>query len=182
MNHLQVAHTFWKSHLKPGDIVIDATCGNGYDSAALASMILPQGELHCIDIQSQALNSTSVRLREKLLPDHFKKVSLHHQCHSVLPHVTPRLIVYNLGYLPRSDKTVTTKRSTTLTSLRRGLELIPEGAALSITCYPGHAEGKHETDEVLEWTESLSSQWYKVSSYRYLNRPKSPLFMWVLKL
>jgi hypothetical protein len=39
--------------VKPGDVVVDATCGNGADSLALAHLALTDqsGKLYCIDIQ-----------------------------------------------------------------------------------------------------------------------------------
>ena len=57
---------------------------------------------------------------------------------------TPKLIVYNLGYLPGSDKLLTTKTSSTLLSVEKALSLIAPNGAISITCYPGHEEGKKE--------------------------------------
>ena len=33
-----IAHLFLEKHIKPGDIVIDATCGNGHDTLFLANL------------------------------------------------------------------------------------------------------------------------------------------------
>ena len=61
--------------------MIDATCGNGKDSVALAEMLfdgdddnqkLIQPELLCIDIQSRAGTNTTEALREVLDVDIFE--------------------------------------------------------------------------------------------------------------
>jgi hypothetical protein len=37
--------------LQPGDVAVDATCGNGHDSLFMAQAIGPTGELHAVDVQ-----------------------------------------------------------------------------------------------------------------------------------
>ena len=37
--------------LQPGDVAVDATCGNGHDSLFMAQAIGPTGELHAVDLQ-----------------------------------------------------------------------------------------------------------------------------------
>lgn len=43
----------WAGFVRPGDTVVDATCGNGYDSKWLAQAVGPTGTLFAIDIQVQ---------------------------------------------------------------------------------------------------------------------------------
>lgn len=61
---------FWKSIVKPGDTVVDATCGNGYDTLAMAKLALCDvhslGKVIAIDKQSEALISTSTLLQSDL--------------------------------------------------------------------------------------------------------------------
>ncbi len=147
--HLEQAHQFWKEHLKPSDHAIDATCGNGKDTAILAGLV-PDGHVYAIDIQEDAL--AAARRHAAL-----KNVSFLHQCHTHLPEdQMVRLIVYNLGYLPGGNKLLTSQAGTTLISVARALEILPTGGALSITCYPGHAEGAREEKALQKWSEALS--------------------------
>ena len=37
--------------LRPGDMAVDATAGNGADTLALARMVGPRGVVHAIDVQ-----------------------------------------------------------------------------------------------------------------------------------
>lgn len=184
-SHLNLAHHYWNTFLKPGDHVIDATCGNGHDSLALAEMVLTHdcGSVLCIDLQKEALAASKEFLKKNLPPLYFKKISYHLGCHSCLPplHHAPRLITYNLGYLPGSDKSVMTDASSTLRSIKMALELLCTGGALSITCYSGHKEGELEEEAVLIFAKSLSKNDYQVCHHRWLNRLKSPSLLLIQK-
>jgi SAM-dependent methyltransferase len=152
--HLEKAHQFWRDHLRPSDCVIDATCGNGKDTAILARLV-PEGHIYTIDIQQDALKKAQSFVS-------CKNVTFLHQCHSHLPNIQGvKLIVYNLGYLPGGDKRITSQVETTLASLNRALDILPLGGALSIICYPGHPEGAREQEAVQKWSENLSqsTQW-----------------------
>jgi hypothetical protein len=178
--HLFLAHTYWKKHLRPGDYAIDATAGNGCDTLELVK--IPLIQVISLDIQQVALEKTKRALPQEFLP----RVSLHSLCHSkldLLPLLAPpRLIVYNLGYLPGGDKSITTETSTTLQSLHKAVNLLAEDGALSITCYPGHSEGEREEKAILEWAGALSSSSWQVCHHRWVNRPRSPSLLWMTRL
>ena len=183
--HLLLAHSYWKSHLKPCDIVIDATCGNGHDTVFLAQLILENSNslLIGLDLQQAALESTLQLLRHSLPDDYLSRILLQRICHSEidripLPH-PPRLIVYNLGYLPGGDKNLTTQTSTTLQSLQKALALLAPDGAISVTCYPGHAEGAREELAILNWAQTLPVNEWHVCHHRWINRPAAPSLLWI---
>src|SRR5690348_2163625 len=74
---VDLAHSFWKQLIQPGDIAIDATAGNGYDSLFLTT--LPLSELHVFDVQKEAIEATKKRLEGATLSLHF-----HHLSHEFL--------------------------------------------------------------------------------------------------
>lgn len=183
--HLTLAKSYWRSHLKPGDIVIDATCGNGNDTLFLSQHVLsdPESAVFAFDIQPEAIQNTESLLKQRLSADHFRRVLLHRRSHlelSAVPYpFSPRLVVYNLGYLPGGNKAITTRTEATLESIKMSLQLIADDGALSITCYPGHAEGEKEENELLLFAKSLPSQSWVVCYHTWLNRPKSPTLLWI---
>lgn len=185
--HLSLAHAYWKGHLRLGDLAIDATCGNGYDTFALAKLLLshPESLIVGFDIQTSALEKTETLLKKAFSKEELARILFHHRCHSELDQVPlphpPRLVVYNLGYLPGSDKSITTKTESTLQSLCKATKLFGEQGALSITCYPGHPEGKREEEAVLAWAKTLDPVIWKVCHHRWLNRPSSPSLLWIFK-
>src|SRR5690349_11651165 len=154
-SHIDLAHHYWMQIVKKGDTVIDATCGNGKDTLILARLALDegQGRLIGLDIQSEALLRTKQLLCEHLSESLMERICLFEQSHVEFPKEiidrSIRLIVYNLGYLPSGNKAVTTTATTTLISVERALDLLMPGGLLSITCYPGHDQGKKE-EEALE--------------------------------
>lgn len=170
--HLALARGYWKALLNPEDLAIDATCGNGHDTLFL-SELCSVGHVIGLDIQSEAIDQTSA-----LAP----KAILHRLSHAEIDRLplpyAPRLIVYNLGYLPGGNKTITTKAQTTLLSVNKSLEILADCGALSITCYPGHEEGAKEENALLEWAEKLPSKW-SVCHHRWVNRPRSPSLLWI---
>jgi hypothetical protein len=183
--HIILAHTYWKEHLRPGDVAIDATCGNGRDTLMLAQILLecPDSLLIGLDIQPAALEKTALLLKKSLPDSYLSRVLLHRLCHAQIDSIPlpiqPRLIVYNLGYLPGSDKTITTQTPTTLQSLQKGALLLASDGAISITCYPGHPEGEKEELEILAWTQLLNPAKWLVCHHRWVNRSASPSLFWI---
>jgi SAM-dependent methyltransferase len=182
LSHIELAHQYWKSFLKPGDFVIDATCGNGYDSLALAQMV--SGHVLCIDIQERAINATREKLKKFLPPSIFKEISYHLGSHGKFPPLkaAPSLIVYNLGYLPGSDKTVVTDALETLKSLKEALSLLKPGGAICLTCYVGHSGGEEEEKILLSFSKSLNKNDFNVCYHQWINRLKSPSLLLIQKL
>ena len=185
-SHLDLAHSYWKSILHPGDSVIDATCGNGYDTLLLAQLSLSherRGSLVAIDMQHDAIESTKNRLATSLHPDLLELVSFKNQCHSIFPKEikpeTIQLIVYNLGYLPGGNKTLTTLTETTIQSITQALTLIKIGGAISMTCYPGHSEGVVEENAILEFASKLNPKEWSCCHHQWINRHQSPTLLFI---
>lgn len=181
MNSLQLSHYYWSLLLEPGDTVIDATCGNGRDTLKLAQLV-PGGRVYSMDIQPQALEATRDLLKKSLDAAQLERIFLLHQSHEEFPSVHPvKLIVYNLGYLPKGDKSITTLNETTLKSVGHALQHITEGGAVSIVCYPGHAEGAREEKSLIDFASLLSHERFTVFFHQSINRKSSPSFLWIVK-
>jgi len=177
-NHKDNVHTLWRSLIKPGAIVCDATCGNGQDSAILASLCLDEdkGRLFCIDIQKPAIDATFELLSSLFSKKVLSKTSFFQQSHATFPPQIPLcdLIVYNLGYLPGGCKHLTTIVESTRSSLQNALPLLKQGGVITIMCYPGHAEGLLEENNLISLTSSLDPKEYLVYHQKILNRSKAP--------
>jgi hypothetical protein len=186
--HIDTAHQYWKAIVMPGDAVIDATCGNGQDTLMLAQLTLTmtEGIVYAMDIQTQAIANTKQLLQKELTSQCFDRVRFILGCHSEFPvEIEPnsiKLIVYNLGYLPRSDKTITTMVQSSLNSIKQAQNLIMPGGAISITCYPGHAEGKREEESLLSYVSTLDPTQWVCSYQRWINRQNAPTLIILRKL
>ncbi len=187
LSHIDLAHSLWLKHLRPGNNAIDATCGRGKDSLLIAQRILSEGtgKLVCMDIQDDAISSTKTLLEDHLTPQQFQRVEFFQQSHIEFPQsletLSIHLIIYNLGYLPGGEKSVTTMTKSTLLSLDNALKIISPGGLISVTCYPGHEEGLKEYQEIILWTEKLDKTIYKSAHYRSISHPTAPSIVFIVK-
>jgi hypothetical protein len=158
--------------------VIDATVGNGHDTFFLASLLKGKGRLIGYDIQPKALEQTQKRLAK--LPDNWREiVNLRLESHALFSESNVKLIVYNLGYLPGGDKTITTQTESTLLSIRSALHCLDSHGAISIMCYPGHTEGQKELIFIKDFLKSLPSNRWHICQHEWINRPLAPTWIWL---
>lgn len=155
-------------------IVFDATAGNGHDTLWLAELVGEKGSVYAVDVQEAALQTTRQRLQEAGLD---KRVSLFLSGHEKIAYLFPEdirgklaLAIYNLGYLPGSDKSIMTLPETTITSLNECKTWLRPGGIIIVTVYPGHNGGDKEASLVEKWFKALDSRYWHVAHYHHLNR------------
>ena len=182
-NHIKLSHEYWKNNLSIGDIAIDATIGNGFDFIVLSKLVLSEnfGFLYGFDIQKKALQNTKKIFLDNFDKNFLNRTKIFQESHEDFSQILekPKLIVYNLGYLPGSDKTITTKTESTLKSIKNGLRI---SQFLSITCYPGHLEGEKEEVEILNFLKNLDRKEFEICYHKWINREKSPTLIWIKNL
>lgn len=153
-----LVHLLLRQFVRCGDRTVDATCGNGKDTALLAELVGDGGHVWALDIQQAALERTAQRLAEGGL---LSRVTLSATGHEQLANLVPpaiKAIVFNLGWLPGGERSIVTRPATTLPALQAALALLSPGGLLLVTCYPGHAGGDDETDVVLTWSQQLNAK------------------------
>jgi len=148
-------------YLRPGDSAIDATAGNGYDSAFLANTVGPHGHVYVFDLQKKALTATKSHLATQglnhipvryCLSDHQHLSQYIAENHSL----NIKAIMFNLGYLPGGDKTLTTQAGSTLIAIQSAVNLLAIEGCLSIIAYPGHRAGALEFNCISDWFTTLN--------------------------
>ena len=166
----------------PGDLCLDATAGNGLDTLFLAQRAGDAGAVHAMDVQKDAL-----RITERLLEQHHvrERVTTHLACHSQMEAVLPgtekgriRAITFNLGYLPKGDKTITTRKETTLLAVRNAYDWLAENGVLSVLCYRGHPGGKAEEEGIRKLIETCKWNGERLEGN---NSDNSPVLHWIEK-
>ncbi len=170
----ELAHHLVGLVVEQGNVVIDATAGNGYDTLFLAEKVGPSGRVYSFDIQEEAIDKTYKKLKQQNLG---KQVILLNESHEHLRHFVRdqvNVIMYNLGYLPGGDQSVTTKHDTTLESLKQALQLLAPGGLISIVMYPGHQEGAEEKKRIISFCKKLDSARYASLNTCLLNRGQNP--------
>jgi hypothetical protein len=195
--HLPLARTIWSQTIRKGDIVVDATCGNGHDSLSLSQLAMDKehGRLICIDIQDIAINATKDKLSREIVDYSSISDRIFYYCQShatfpeILLHNSVAVINYNLGYLPRGERDMSyevgkgaiTQASSTVESLINALSLIRVQGVITVTSYRGHPGGMDEYLAVRNFCEKLDSKIWRVYSHEPLNRPISPVLLSIMK-
>jgi predicted methyltransferase len=161
----RLAHTIIGRHLTTGDIAVDLTAGNGFDTLFLAQCVAPSGKVFAFDIQDQAIVSTRNRLALNGLT---QCLSLQQASHAQWPDLIPleeqnriQAIVMNLGYLPGADESITTKQSSTLLALQHACRLLKQGGIISVLVYTGHPGGLEEADAVANLLHRNAIQYFQ---------------------
>ncbi len=177
-----LAHRFASKVIDPGDRCVDATVGNGNDTVFLARRVGGAGRVLGFDIQLDAIASARRKLRELGLDE---RVLLQFEGHenvgqrlNVLGWSEIKIAMFNLGYLPGSDKRIVTRGDTTLSALRPCSDaLLPRGA-ISIISYRGHRGGREEYHAVWNWARKLDSSRYRVMRFEG-GSATAPVFIWI---
>lgn len=163
-----------KKTIKEDAIVIDATVGNGHDTLFLRSCLKDDGFLYGFDIQAIAIEKT----KERLIKNNcYSGVNLIHDSHENFSKYIEEpvdLILYNLGYLPKGDKSITTESDQTLKSVKEGMSLLKSGGVILLTVYPGHIPGAIELEVLSDYLKTINQKEYavmKVDFFNYKNKP-----------
>ena len=155
--------------VQPGDTVIDATLGNGHDTHMLAELVGATGHVIGFDIQPEAVARTEAALREAGLLGRCELHAVGHQHMAEFVSGPARAVVFNLGWLPGGDKSITTRWETTRQAIDTALALLLPGGICTVCAYPGHAAGDEERHELMGWLSALRPQVYNVLHHRFLN-------------
>lgn len=161
-----------ESLLQPGDHVVDATMGNGHDTCLMARLVGPEGHVDAFDLQPQAVENTAQRLAQEGLSSQCRLHLLGHEHMGEVVTCPIRAAVFNLGWLPGGDKSVTTRWDTTREAILTAMGLLVHGGACLISMYPGHAEGDRERQSLLELASTFRPQEFTVLHQRFVNAGK----------
>jgi len=170
-----------KKSVAEGDVVVDATCGNGNDTVFLSHLVGPGGRVISFDIQPVAIQKTKARLEEAGI----QNISLILDGHeNALEYISSEIsaAVFNLGYLPGSDKSVTTNGDTTWKAVMDLLSLLKIGGIIILVIYHGHEEGKTERDEIEKKITTLDPAMTSVLKYEFLNKASAPYIIAIEKM
>lgn len=178
---LEMQKFFILRHLATGDTAIDFTMGNGYDTEFLCRAVGETGKVYAFDIQAEAVASTRKRLTESGCPQVFTLI--HDSHHFVKKYISSEIKagMFNLGWLPGGNKSITTLRETTLPAIEAAISLLAPDGIISVAVYPGHAEGDAEGRLICDYLFTLPRWVLCATELKILNSPSSPYFIIIEK-
>ena len=173
---LDTAKNFLLPALHPDAIAADFTMGNGKDTLFLAQHLIG-GRIYAFDLQESALNNTRCLLEKNSLAG---RVVFIQDTHARLLHYIDRQLdagMFNLGFLPGSDKKVHTQPDSSLSAVKDALSLLRIGGLLSVLVYPGDEKGREEARVLLSFAERLPVKCFDVTLVRIWNVKQAPFFL-----
>ncbi|MFA6074577.1 MAG: class I SAM-dependent methyltransferase [Negativicutes bacterium] len=180
LNALNFSKLYLRERLKTAQHIVDATCGNGHDSEFLANNSLSSAQIFAMDIQEIAITNTLARLTERGLQN---RITVIHDSHVNLPQYVTAidLAVFNLGYLPGGDHSLTTTAVTLMQTLEKLTGLLNCRGAIVIVAYPGHVEGMKERHLLTRFMEKLSQNAYNCACFKMLNQKNNPPELYIIE-
>lgn len=156
------AHMLLRAHVHTGDVVVDATHGNGGDNRLLRTLVGPTGVVYAFDVQLPV--HADVDMTDVLLVGHenmARHVATQHHAHV-------RAVVFNLGYMPGGDKGLTTHVDTTCEAVKQAIAIIAPDGIVILVCYQ-HEEGRRELAALRTMLSAFQSGTHTVTETSFLN-------------
>lgn len=167
--------------LRRGDTVIDATCGNGHDSVYIAEKIGSAGALYCFDIQADAIKNTQEVLSKVAEKPKYFMLQESHEDLSLFVDSKVDCVFYNLGYLPNSNKLITTTPEISIKSIQSAFKLLKPNGIISIISYLVH-DNQKEYQQIKDFLLNLDQNEFSVAETTFMLRKSSPVLFIIEKL
>jgi len=164
--------------IKPGDVVIDATVGNGNDTLKLSNAVGKTGVVYGFDIQKEAIESAK---QQPYKHDNLIFLNESHSCMDKHIKENVGAVFFNLGYLPGGDHSISTKCETTLPAIGKALSLLTPGGIVVLVIYRGGDSGFLESESVVNYLKTIDYKRFNVMLFDYINRPKNPPMVAVIQ-
>ena len=172
---------FLTSRLAEPKLLVDATCGNGGDTAFLCRLVGPEGRVLGFDIQPEAITSTRARLKKQGLTAELICDSHANLLQYVRPG-TADIVMFNFGWLPGADHSVFSTADSSIPALEAALAALRVGGVLSAILYSGRVIGTDEKQSILSWLRARPLEKYTVLVCDFANwADTAPLPCLVLK-
>jgi len=165
-----------KNYIKNDMIIADMTLGNGYDSCNILSYLNGTGFLYALDIQDLAINKSMENLK-KINYNNYKLIKDSHINFDKYIKEEIDLAIFNLGYLPGGDKSITTKSEDVLICIEKLLVKLKNNGLVLLTLYPGHKNGADEKEYLEKYFKILNQKNFNVLKYDFINQKNNPPYV-----
>ncbi|MCX6880856.1 MAG: class I SAM-dependent methyltransferase [Verrucomicrobia bacterium] len=173
-----LAHALLREVIRAGDLVIDATAGNGHDTVFLAMCVGAGGRVLAFDVQAAAIAAARARVMAAGVGE---RVEFFQESHATMDARAAvgsvAVVMFNLGYLPGDDRRVMTEPGSSLQGLNGAVTLLKIGGVLTVICYPGHPGGAEEASAVVPWFKALATTGWRVARYGTLGTRRPAPFL-----
>ncbi len=181
MQMVERVHQMIETYVAEGDVAVDATVGNGWDTLKLCRQVGKTGKVYGFDIQEDALNKTKERLKEEGVLECAELLCCSHASAPNYIKEPIKAFVMNLGYLPGGQKDIVTCKDSTIEALRFLSDQLVSGGVGTVLVYYGHEGGKEEKSAVEDFMASMPSGWGQITRTEVVNRKNSPPILYIME-
>lgn len=168
---LDFAKRLIMSKINDESVCVDFTMGNGFDTKFLC--LNTQTTVFSFDIQIKAINNTKNLLDSENIKNYNLILDSHENFRNYVKNDID-IGLFNFGYLPNSDKNITTNAETSLKTVKLALQSLSKNGILVLVLYPGHNEGQKEASLIEDFAKNLAGNKYNVIKYDYINKKTPP--------
>jgi hypothetical protein len=181
LNAVKLAQGLLLEKVTKAQCTVDATAGNGKDTLFLAKNSSKDAVVWSFDIQEAAMIATRQLLSNHNLSDKVKLVVDSHA--NIDCYITGQIdvVMFNLGYLPNADHSITTQEQSTIAALHKILGLLSIGGMITLVAYSGHQKGYWEQRAVQELFTSLPAELFTVGCWSMINHSNNPPILYVVE-
>jgi len=165
INHLLLAT------LKNVEVAVDMTVGNGHDTIFLAS--------HFSNVIGFDIQKNAILTAQATCPYPNVRFICDDHCHVDKYLTAADLFVFNLGWLPNSDKAISTPADRTIETLEKCRRLLKPGGLISLMVYNGSEKQRSDHEAIKAWLDQQKDFCIQVISL--YAKPTAPV-LYVLAL
>lgn len=181
MQMVEWVHLVLSQKIKNGDRAVDATAGNGWDTLKLCELTGPSGRVYSFDIQKSAVSNTKKLLKERGMEDRAEIFCCSHSEVDKKIKGEVKAFTMNLGYLPGGDKSIVTRKDSTLQALKKLTNMLESGGTGTVLVYYGQEGGFEEKQGVEAFMESIPAGWGQVIRLETVNRKNNPPILYIME-
>lgn len=174
---IEFVHELIKNKVNSNDLCVDMTIGNGFDTLLLCNI---SKFVYGFDIQQIAINNTDKLLKENS-KSNYKLICDSHEFVDKYINSKIKCAIYNLGYLPSGNKSITTLATSTINSLKKVIDLLDEKGIIALVVYSGHENGSVEAIELEKFVKTLNQKQFNVLKYDFINQINNPPYAIIIE-
>ena len=140
-------------------VAVDATCGNGHDTLFLCQHF---EQVYAFDIRDLAIRRTT-KITANVNNLHLIKDDFHNLFRYL---DSCDAIIFNLGFLPGSNKKIKTNLYHSDTAILKAYELLDSGGVMVVCCYTKHEGGEEEYQNIIKALTQSSIPYTKYAGFQ----------------
>lgn len=169
---VDMMHDFILTYLHEDSIAVDFTLGQGNDLMFFANQY-KIAHVYGFDIQKEAIAICEEKVAAAQKQEKVTFILDGHQhCKQYIKAFD--IGMFNFGYLPQGDPTITTLLETSKVAVEEALSMLRKKGILVLVVYPGHDAGKEESKYFDTWCKTLSAHEFNVLYVRLSNHLHAP--------